>query len=92
MLQVQDRELVVAVLAQAVDFGSFDGQGAFVLVDAVPVEHAHFDDRARYAGGRRSGSVAHVRPSRRRWRAAASSGSSGSPFGVTLPTRMSPGS
>ena len=57
---VQDGELVVAVLAQTVDLGPFDGQGALVLVDAVTVEHADFHDGAGDARGQAQGGVADV--------------------------------
>ena len=43
---LQDRELVVAVLGETFFFGAFDRQRALVLVDAVAVEDAHFDDGA----------------------------------------------
>ena len=58
---LQDLELVVAVLAQAFDLGAFDGQGAFVLVDAVTVEDANVDDGAGDAGRQAQRGVAHVR-------------------------------
>ena len=58
---VQDREFVVPVLAQAVDFRPFNGQGAFVLVDAVPVEHPDLDDRSGDARRQAQGGVADVR-------------------------------
>ena len=70
---VEDRLLVVAVLGEPLDLLALDRHRALVLLDAVAVEDAHFDDRAgdaraargaRYRGRRK--------PSRRRWRGAAS--------------------
>ena len=46
---VEDRLLVVAVLGEAFDLLALDRQRALVLVDAVTVEHAHFDDGALHA-------------------------------------------
>ena len=70
---IEDREFVVAVLGEPLDLLALDRLGALVLVDAVPVEHPHFDDRALHAR-RHAGATcrARPRPSRRRWRAAAS--------------------
>jgi hypothetical protein len=42
---VEDRLLVVAVLGQPFDLLTLDGERAFVLLDAVAVEHAHLDHR-----------------------------------------------
>ena len=44
---VEDRLLVVAVLRETLDLLALDRLGALVLVDAVAVEHAHFDDACR---------------------------------------------
>ena len=46
---VEDRLLIVAVLGEPLDFFTLDGERAFVLVDTVAIEHAHFDDRALHA-------------------------------------------
>ena len=69
-----------------------DRQRAFVLVDAVTVEDAHFDDRAVHARRQRSDvSRTSAAFSPKMARSSFSSGVIGlSPFGVTLPTRMSP--
>ena len=72
---------------------ALDRQRAFVLVDAAAREHAHLDDRAGDPGGRRS-EVSRTSEafSPKMARSSFSSGVIGdSPFGVTLPTRMSPG-
>ena len=69
---VEDRLLVVAVLGETLDLFTLDRERALVLLDAVAVEHAHFDDRALHARRHAQRRVAHVaRPSRRRWRAGA---------------------
>ena len=57
---VEDRELVVAVLGEPLDLLALDRLGALVLVDAVPVEHAHFHDRPLHARGHAERGVAHV--------------------------------
>ena len=57
---VEDRELVVAVLGETLDLLALDRLGALVLVDAVAVEHAHFDDRALHAGRHAQRGVADV--------------------------------
>ena len=57
---VEDRELVVAVLGEPLDLLALDRLGALVLVDAVAVEHAHFDDRALHARRHAQRGVAHV--------------------------------
>ena len=57
---VEDRLLVVAVLGQALDFLALDGHGALVLVDAVAVEHTHFDHRTSVARGHAQRGVADV--------------------------------
>ena len=88
------RLLVVAVLGQTLDLVALDRERALVLVDAAAGEHAHLDDRAldarRHACSEVSRTSAAFSP-----KIARSSFSSGviglSPFGVTLPTRMSPG-
>ena len=70
---VEDRLLVVAVLGEPLDLLALDRLGALVLVDAVAVEDAHFDDRALHARRHAQATCrARPRPSRRRWRAAAS--------------------
>ena len=80
---------------EAFDFLALDLQRALILLDAVAVEHAHFDDRAV---ARPAADAATCRARREAFspKMARSSFSSGviglSPFGVTLPTRMSPGS
>ena len=57
---LQDREFVVAVLGEALDFFAFDRQRALVLLDAVAVEDAHFDDRAGRARRQTQARVANV--------------------------------
>ena len=57
---VEDLHLVVAVLGETLDFLALDRHGALVLVDAVPVEHAHFDDRAGHARRQPQRGIAHV--------------------------------
>src|ERR1700689_357244 len=57
---VEDRLFVVAVLGQALDLLALDRLGAFILLDAVAVEHAHFDDRALYARRHAQAGVAHI--------------------------------
>ena len=57
---VEDRLLVVAVLGETLDLLALDRHGALVLLDAVAVEHAHFDDRAVGAGRHAHGGVADV--------------------------------
>ncbi len=46
---IQDRLLVVAVFREAFDFLALDRERTLVLVDAVAVEDADFDDRALHA-------------------------------------------
>src|SRR5690606_5459405 len=46
---VEDRLFVVTVLGEAFDFLTLDGHGALVLVDAVAVEHAHFNNSTSIA-------------------------------------------
>ena len=58
---VEDGQLVVAILGETFDFLALDRLGAFVLVHAMAVEHAHFDDGALNARGHAQRSVAHVR-------------------------------
>jgi hypothetical protein len=90
---VEDRLLVVAVLGETLDLLALDRHGALVLLDAVAVEHAHLDDRAGTPGGTRS-EVSRTSEafSPKMARSSFSSGVIGlSPFGVILPTRMSPG-
>jgi hypothetical protein len=57
---LEDGELVVAVAAQALDLLALDLQRALVLVDAVPVEDPHLDDRAEIARRQPERGVAHV--------------------------------
>ena len=77
---VQDRALVLGILAKPVDLLALDRHRALVLVDAVAIEHAHVHDRCprRPAEGA-ARCRARQTPSRRRWRGAifppASSGS-----------------
>ncbi len=89
---IEDRLLVVAVLGEALDLLALDRHGALVLLDAVAVEHAHFDDRSLHARGTRSDvSRTSEAFSPKMARRSFSSGVIGlSPFGVILPTRMSP--
>ncbi|TPV97350.1 MAG: hypothetical protein USCAAHI_03177 [Beijerinckiaceae bacterium] len=47
---VEDRELIVAVLRETLDLLALDCLGALVLVNAMPVKDAHFDDRALHPG------------------------------------------
>jgi hypothetical protein len=90
---VEDRLLVVAVLGQTLDFLALDRHRTLVLLDAVAVEDAHFDDRAE--GSRRHRSEVSRTSEAFSPKMARRSFSSGviglSPFGVILPTRMSPG-
>ncbi len=58
---VEDVALVVRVLLQALDLLALDRHRAFVLVDAVAVEHADLDDGARHARRQAQRRVAHVR-------------------------------
>jgi hypothetical protein len=46
---VEDRLLVIAVLGEPFDLFTLDGERTLVLLDAVAIEHAHFDDRALHA-------------------------------------------
>ncbi len=46
---VENRLLVVAVLGEPLDFLALDRERALVLLDAVTVEDAHFDDGALHA-------------------------------------------
>src|ERR1700733_6684026 len=57
---IEDRLLVVTVLGETLDLFTLDGERAFVLLDAVPVEHAHFNDRALHARRNAQAGVAHV--------------------------------
>jgi hypothetical protein len=91
---VEDGLLVVAVLGQALDFLALDGHRTLVLLDAVAVEDAHFDDRTGIRPGGRRSEVSRTSEafSPKMARRSFSSGVIGlSPFGVILPTRMSPG-
>ena len=44
-IALKDREFVVAVFGKPFNFLTLDGNGAFVLIDAVTVKYAHFNDR-----------------------------------------------
>ena len=91
---VEDRLLVVAVLGEPLDLLALDRHGALVLLDAVAVEDAHFDDRAEGARAACACEVSRTSEafSPKMARSSFSSGVIGlSPFGVILPTRMSPG-
>jgi hypothetical protein len=69
---VEDRLLVVAVLGETLDLLALDRHGALVLVDAVAVEDADFDDRAEARPEACAWRCrARRRPFRRRWRAEA---------------------
>src|SRR5690606_38943862 len=57
---IEDLQLVIAVLGQALDLLALDRHGALVLLDAVPVEHAHLDHRAGHARRQPERGVAHV--------------------------------
>ena len=57
---VEDRLFVVAVLGETFDFLALDGERTLVLLDAVTVEHAHFDDGALHARRHAQRGVAHV--------------------------------
>src|SRR5262249_15268763 len=48
------------VLGQPLDLFALDGERALVLFDAMPVEHAHFDDRTLHARGDAQRRVAHI--------------------------------
>ena len=89
---VEDRLLVVAVLSEPLDLFTLDGERALVFLDAVPVEDADFDDGALHSRRNRS-EVSRTSEafSPKMARRSFSSGVMGtSPFGVILPTRMSP--
>src|SRR5690606_34303654 len=57
---VEDRLLVVAVLGETLDLLALDGERALVLLDAVAVEDAHFDDGALHARRHAERGVANV--------------------------------
>ncbi len=90
---VEDLQLVVAVLGETLDLFTLDRHRTLVLVDAVAIEDANFDDRAVTPGGRRRDvSRTSEAFSPKMARSSFSSGVIGlSPLGVILPTRMSPG-
>ena len=86
--------LVIAVLGQTFDLGPLDGEGALVLVDAAAREDPHLDDRTGLTPGGNRSEVSRTSEafSPKMARSSFSSGVIGdSPFGVTLPTRISPG-
>ena len=90
---VEDLQLVVAVLGEALDLLALDRHGALVLLDAVAVEDAHLDHGAVDAR-RQPSDVSRTSEafSPKMARSSFSSGVIGlSPLGVILPTRMSPG-
>src|SRR6478609_3250849 len=43
-IALENCEFIIAVLSQALFLGLLDRHGTLVLVDAVAVEHPHFDD------------------------------------------------
>ena len=45
---VQNRTFVLAILRKTLDFFAFDGHRTLVLVDAVAVKHAHFNNSTSY--------------------------------------------
>ncbi len=57
---VEDRALVLAVLAEAFDFLVLDGARTIVDLDAVAVKHAHLDDRAGHTRRQLQRGIAHV--------------------------------
>src|SRR5580692_5765306 len=57
---VEDGLLVVAVLGEPLDLFTLDRERALVLLDAVAVEHPHFDDGALHARRHAQRGVAHV--------------------------------
>ena len=87
---VEDAALVVGVLLEPLLLLGLDGAGTVVDVDAVAVEHAHLDHRARQrpaAGGARCRARREAF-SPKMARRSFSSGVIGlSPFGVILPTQ-----
>ena len=92
---IEDRQLVVAVTGQTLDLFALDLQRTLVLFHAVAVEDAHLDDRAEITRLARRSDVSRTSDafSPKMARSSFSSGVIGlSPFGVILPTRISPGS
>src|SRR4051794_4289511 len=57
---IKDRLLVVAVLGKAFDLLTLDRECTLVLVNAMTVENAHFDDRALHSRRDAQGRVAHI--------------------------------
>ena len=91
---IQDRHLVVPVTGQTFDFLTLDLQRTFVFLHTVAVEDAHFHDRTESHPAADASEVSRTSEafSPKMARRSFSSGVIGlSPFGVILPTRMSPG-
>ena len=59
-IALEDRAFVVAILGEAFDFGTFDGDGALILIHAAAGEDAHFDDRTAHARRQAQRRVAHI--------------------------------
>jgi len=57
---LEDRELIVMVLAETLNFVALDRHRALVFVDAMAIEDAHLDDRTRNAGRKLERSIAHI--------------------------------
>ena len=57
---VEDLHLVVAVLGETLDLLALDGHRTLVFLDAVTIEHAHFDHRAGNARRQTQRGIAHV--------------------------------
>src|SRR5882757_9354081 len=58
---IEDRLLVIAVLREPLDLLALDRHRALVLLHAVAVEDAHFDDRTKGSRRHAERRVAHVR-------------------------------
>src|SRR5262249_36217177 len=61
VVPVKDRLLVVAVFGETFDFLTLDCERALVLLDAVAVKHAHFNDRALNARGYSQRGITNIR-------------------------------